>query len=1616
MVRQRHWFGKVMGAGVAVLAAVFLLGQSALAAGIRVVPSVSRVLPGEDFFIDIVAENIPATDGLGAVQFRLNVTAPGAKVAGVPDLNQAAADSVALATPLLISAPTATRSGLGAFFLPPTQGSGGILVMDNEPLQNGSAQYTYAHTHGASRPSGTGSVARFQVRVGSAVAAEAITFTLTDVLLLDGGPAYPLDSNVGATVTLRCTSVVPALTGKPLVQAQAALTQAGLALGSVYEIDNLAGSQPLGVVLEQSAPAGSELDCETAVNLAVNSAPAEITHLVAVDRAGDDTGRVQLSWIASASNDTAGYRIYLGGTRLLDLTGAQTTMAEVGGLPVGITQTLRVTAVDGHGNESTGVTVSAMAIDDVPPQATVSGVTEGTFYRETVTPQVTVVETNPATRSLTLNGQPYVAGTPITADGTYVLSLTVTDLAGHAVTATRNFTIDRAAPVITVNPPVAGNYYPEALTPVIAIDDAHLNAALTTYLLDGQPYQVGTPIGREGAHTLRVTAEDRAGNQSVAQIDFILDLTAPTVAIDGITDSAVVKNDVTPVIALVDTHLATSSVTLNGAPFVSGTPIAAEGEYLLTATASDLAGHTTTRSVRFVIDRTAPESRATLGTPTWSGTETLYVSETTTATLAAVDPSPVASGVAALAYAFDGAAWTDYASALTFAALDEGAHALAYRAIDRAGNEESTRHLAVTVDRSAPQTAITVAGNRYDAGATLFVTGTTSFSLTAVDTYSGVAATEYRVDAGDWTAFAPFTVSGDGDHVIAYRSRDNLGHQEVVKTFTVTTDNVAPVSSITVGMPQVTDAAGNLYIAAETPVTATASDAGSGVALLETRLDSGAWVPYAPLTIVDEGPHRLAVRGTDALGNRETEQVLSVIVDTRAPEATLMIGTPQVAAADGRLFITSATTLTVRSEDDWAGVGGTVYRLDGGAWLPAAPFTIATEGVHRLDYYGTDRLGHEGVSQLQVVAVDNTPPTTRILFAPQGVVVGNALLVSPATEVTLVAEDGGAGVRFTFYRFDAENTWRSSAGPFHLTGLNAGAHTLHYVSEDRLGNRESEQSVAVTLVASTIDVSVLNLPRVLVWTEDPATATGNSTTTYTLAEVRALVNAALGGTDAYVQVVTDKAAFKAAFRSGLYNEVMILGQDVPFAADILRELREAVAQGRIGLLASSWGNNVHPLLQTLFGLDFTGSMPMDEAQRRLILFDSEVSNRQELTASGRILKTRLTDGTLAGVVPGDSQCSGVRSVSFRYPTPIETGARVTVTAYTQQGKKLTLADEEQGNVTALPMGRVNTVTGNPAGDVAIDGIAANGVSFTLAAPYTYLDMDYQLTVKVEHSDGSATQSGNIVVTPTCAANLVAGVNVGPYQVLVVNDDRVKVGDDLPAVVLNRYGAGRTVFLAYDLLASALESGSSAHADLLGKAAGYLLPDAGEIEPAGIALFETTVSLAGTELDLTAIDTLDPGLTHLPLFNLTQTPLEFRFHLTNGDTASYRYFVRFPDQAGEYQKETALFMDVEGGTIPFGSYTHIFALPTDSADLLQQAVFLVEELERQHPEVAASLTSIDVALKALALLPKTTAGDYDAIIDAILRVIQIVDELPFATEELQSILSRYLWIMEAGQGI
>jgi alpha-tubulin suppressor-like RCC1 family protein len=253
-----------------ILLLIFLQGV-AFAAGIKLVPSAATVANDDILSVDVIVENISA-QGLGTVQFRLNVSATGSTVTGLTDISQAKSSEISVATPLLISPYTSTRSGIGDFFWN-AAGPHGILVIDNETLQNGSGMYSLSQTNGASLPAGSGTIARFLIKPGTGISSDKVTLSLSEVALLNGDEMYTVDYATGAEVEVRCRNKMPSLLGLSYSEALNALSPVHVSAGTVYEIDNSSGTLPLNVVLEQSIAAGSDVFCGSMVDLAINTGP-----------------------------------------------------------------------------------------------------------------------------------------------------------------------------------------------------------------------------------------------------------------------------------------------------------------------------------------------------------------------------------------------------------------------------------------------------------------------------------------------------------------------------------------------------------------------------------------------------------------------------------------------------------------------------------------------------------------------------------------------------------------------------------------------------------------------------------------------------------------------------------------------------------------------------------------------------------------------------------------------------------------------------------------------------------------------------------------------------------------------------------------------------------------------------------------------------------------------------------------------------------------------------------------------------------------------------------------------------------------------------------------------
>ncbi|HYH58386.1 MAG TPA: S8 family serine peptidase [Thermoleophilaceae bacterium] len=202
----------------------------------------------------------------------------------------------------------------------------------------------------------------------------------------------------------------------------------------------------------------------------------------------------------------------------------------------------------------------------------------------------------------------------------------------------------------------------------------------------------------------------------------------------------------------------------------------------------------------------------------------------------------------------DGAAWSGCGPALELTGVGHGRHTLRVRAIDAAGNvDPSPAAHTWSIDLAAPDTAIVHA----PAGAIN--------SRSATFRFSAEAGTRFECRQGDdaWSAcestleLAEIT---DGSHTLSVRAIDQAGNADdspASRTWSV--DATPPDTSVSAGPPEVGGQRRARFAFA-------ATEAGR----FQCRADDEPWsacAPQADLGEMAEGPHTLAVRAIDALGN-----------------------------------------------------------------------------------------------------------------------------------------------------------------------------------------------------------------------------------------------------------------------------------------------------------------------------------------------------------------------------------------------------------------------------------------------------------------------------------------------------------------------------------------------------------------------------------------------------------------------------------------------------------------------------------------------------------------------------------------------------------------------------
>ena len=226
-------------------------------------------------------------------------------------------------------------------------------------------------------------------------------------------------------------------------------------------------------------------------------------------------------------------------------------------------------------------------------------------------------------------------------------------------------------------------------------------------------------------------------------------------------------------------------------------------------------------------------------------------------------------------------------------------------------------------------------------------------------------------------------------------------------------------------------------------------------------LDGSAYAPCSTpsnITGLSDGPHTLAVRATDGVGNVDpTPATYTWTVDTAAPDTTIVTAPPVLANS-------SSATFSFSSNE-----GGVSYgcSLDGSAYAPCStPNTFGglANGAHTLAVRATDGAGNlDATAASYAWTVDVVAPAPPVISAPAaGSSMAALVAVSGSAEAgsTVAVSIDGAPVGLVT---------ASGLGAWSFTPpapLAAGPHTVHATATDAAGNASAASAVVNFSIAA----------------------------------------------------------------------------------------------------------------------------------------------------------------------------------------------------------------------------------------------------------------------------------------------------------------------------------------------------------------------------------------------------------------------------------------------------------------------------------------------------------------------------------------------------------------------
>ncbi|MBL4608933.1 MAG: hypothetical protein JKY01_14040 [Pseudomonadales bacterium] len=500
----------------------------------------------------------------------------------------------------------------------------------------------------------------------------------------------------------------------------------------------------------------------------------------------------------------------------------------------------------------------------------------------------------------------------VVAAGNNIVDQVGNGLDSGAPSSNDGFIIDNvapAAPIITS--PIAGSLSiqnqisvsgtSEAWADIVVYDNGgSLCSALAG--TDGV-WACNSPVMSDAAHPLTAIASDAAGNSSTpsSSITVIIDANAPTApVISSPAESAVVASNtpqfigtgelsVSVTVSSGATALCSADTGVSGNWSCVSTVTLGEGAISISASATDSSSRTGPSSAlrRFTVNALPPSSPL-ISSPAGGGSvgdNTPQISGTAAVGLVEV----FADGLSYCSVSTDGSGnWS--CSGLT--SLNDGNISFTAKVTDALGDTSAASGVTlVTIDTTAP--VAPSISSPVDASilalSQLDVSGSAEAS-SSVDVYDGSAflCSGSADTGGAWSCNSGNLAQGE--HSLTAKATDLVGNQGVASpVVTVNIDTLAPSAPIvTSPLDGAVVVSSSVTMSGTAEVGSSVSVAEAGTELCSASVQSdGSWSCVLVMG-PSEGAHALTASATDEGGNTGAEAIITITLDTTAPDAPVI--------------------------------------------------------------------------------------------------------------------------------------------------------------------------------------------------------------------------------------------------------------------------------------------------------------------------------------------------------------------------------------------------------------------------------------------------------------------------------------------------------------------------------------------------------------------------------------------------------------------------------------------------------------------------------------------------------------------------------------------------------